>query len=166
MFWLFIETKTRSLNSFNVTAYGYEYIIQVYVALNINQLAGLFDLLCLSLSITLLLWRRQNESSNSEVNEQVQIRSVHESARDQIIFVIRARVVVEFEVPSRYTNKGSDQHLRDLTNGDKICRESLGHHLQCLQAKVCIHEGMDRVVHGYKIQTRTGHSGVSVPAIK
>mmetsp|Transcript_22931 Transcript_22931/g.51016 ORF Transcript_22931/g.51016 Transcript_22931/m.51016 type:complete len:232 (+) Transcript_22931:166-861(+) len=115
----------------------------------------------------ILFGRRQNESSDSEVNKQVQVGAIHKTPGDQVVAVIGAVIrVLELKVPRRHTDKCSDEHLGDLADGDEVGWETLGDHSESLQTEVRVHKCMDGVVHRNKIQSRSSHGGVSVPAVQ
>lgn len=129
----------------------------------ITQLSSLLPYYCPLLELLGAL-AGKDISTDREVAEQVQVRSVHQCARDEVRGVVVTRLAGDLVVPARDAHASADEHLGDLRDGDEHGRKGLGAHAQRLQAVVAVHEGVHRVVHGHKVETRASHGGVRAPA--
>jgi len=126
--------------------------------------------------LILLLWLlwlfddAEDESLDSELNKQIQIRRVDDTTSNQVGHVVTAFswgifATTILVVVHRHNNEvGAGNHLTDLHQGDDPRRKPLGDGLDGLQEVVEIHDGMDSVVHGGKIVAVTGFSDIGVPA--
>ena len=70
----------------------------------------------------------------------------------------------EHKIPSRDAHTCSDKHLCNLRHGNKNSGKALGAHVEGLQAVITVHEGVDCVVHGHKIEAATGNGRIGAPA--
>jgi hypothetical protein len=104
------------------------------------------------------------ETLEGEVDEQVKVRSIHQSTSNEVRLVVRARSARKHVVPCRHAHTGADKHLNDLRRGDDESGERLGQALKRLQAVVSIHDGVHSVVHGDEVKARAGERAVGVPA--
>jgi len=120
-----------------------------------------------------LLWHvinAKDESTDGELNKQIQIRGVDDAGSNQIGHVVTAfswgvLSATVLVVVHRHNDKVSTHdHLTDLHDGDDPRRKPLGDGLTSLQEVVEIHDGMNSVVHGREVVTITGFSDVAVPS--
>ena len=134
------------------------------------KIHSLVDLLLLLLSRSLL--DAEDETLHSELNEQVQIRSVDDATGGQVgrgVVARTGRVVstaIVVEVKRGADDEGTDNHLRDLEQRDDPRREPLGHHAHGLEEVVEVHHRVHGVVHGHKVQARGGLGDIGVPAVQ
>jgi len=103
-------------------------------------------------------------SADREVAEQIQVRSVHQRAGNEVRGVIVTRLAGDLVVPAGHAYTSTHEHLGDLRDGDEHGREGLGTHAQRLQAVVAVHKSVHGVVHGHEVESRACHGGVGTPA--
>ncbi len=106
----------------------------------------------------------EDVSADREIAEQIQVRSVHQRAGNEVRGVIMARLAGDLVVPAGHAHTRAHEHLSDLRDGDEHGGEGLGAHAQRLQAVVTVHKSMHGVVHGDEVESRAGHGGVGTPA--
>lgn len=114
-----------------------------------------------------LLLGRQDEPFDGELDKEVEVGAVHDAPGDDILLLDGARALALVEEDEAHDAEGgTDDHLRDLGDGDEHGGEPLRLLLDGHEEVVAVHDGVDGVVHGDEEEAGAGLGGVRVPAEK
>jgi len=118
------------------------------------------------LNLLLLLDLLAAITADGEVDEEVQIRTVHDTTGNKVIFAVVAPLTGVHVVPRGDAHSSTDKHLRDLAEGDEESGEPFGADSERRETVVAIHKGMHGVVHGHEVQPTGCHGRVCIPAVQ
>ena len=127
-----------------------------------GTLLALLAFLCGLIFLSVTIWL-EDVSLECKLAEEVEIRGIHKSARDEIGAVVVASTVVQQIVPAGDAHTCTNKHLQNLSKCDKHWGKPLRASVQRLQAIVAVHHRVHSEVHGNEVQTAAGHCGVCAP---
>ena len=97
-----------------------------------------------------LLFLGLEVSTNKELQEQKEVAAVHDKRR-RVVFALNQAGRIRFVVvKSSQRARHTDDHLRDLENGNNHWIEPLGTKFHGHQEVVSVHGSMDTVVHDHE----------------